>query len=84
MRHDRREVSFIVNKNFLESEFYKFLTENFHKFQQIEQNNQSIVWLYNIFQIMVQEIIKIKNALINKLIIYIKYRIKKIQKILMI
>ena len=63
MRQDRREVSFVVDKNFLESSFNKFLTDNFNKIQQIDRNNQSIEQLYNIFQIMAQEIIKLKNDL---------------------
>ena len=61
MRHDRRDVSFVVDKNFLESTFNKLLTDNFYKIQQINLNNQTIEQLYNIFQIMSQEIIKIKN-----------------------
>ena len=61
MRNDRREVSFIVDKNFLESTFNKFLYDNLQKIQQIAQNNRSIAQLYNIFQIMAQEITKIKN-----------------------
>jgi chromosome segregation ATPase len=63
LRHDRREVSFVIDKNFLESSFNKFLTEHFSKMQQIEQNNQNIGQLYNIFQVMAQEIIKLKNDL---------------------
>ena len=61
MKQDRREVSFLLDKNFLESSLNKFLTENFKKIQNIEQNNQSITQLYNIFQIIAQEIIKLKN-----------------------
>ena len=36
LKQDRREVSFQVDKNFLESSFNKFLTENFNKIQNIE------------------------------------------------
>ena len=68
MRRDIREVSFEVDEDFLNSQFNKFLTENFNRILQIsqnnqnnEQNNQSINQLYNIFQIMAQEIIKLKN-----------------------
>ena len=63
LKQDRREVSFQVDKNFLESSFNKFLTENFNKIQNIEKNNQSIMQLYNIFQIIAQEIIKLKGDL---------------------
>ena len=68
MRRDIRQVSFEVDEDFLNSQFNKFLTENFNRILQIsqnnqnnEQNNQSINQLYNIFQIMAQEIIKLKN-----------------------
>ena len=63
LKQDRREVSFQVDKNFLESSFNKFLTENFNKIQNIEQNNKSIMQLYNIFQIIAQEIVKLKGDL---------------------
>ena len=63
LKQDRREVSFKVDKNFLESSFNKFLTENFNKIQNIEQNNKSIMQLYNIFQIIAQEIVKLKGDL---------------------
>ena len=63
MRHDIRQVSFVVGEDFLNSQFNKFLTDNFKEIQQINQNNQSIGQLYNIFQIMAQEIIKLKNDL---------------------
>ena len=68
MRRDITQVSFKVDENFLNSQFNKFLTENFNRISQIgqnnqnnEQNNQSITQLYNIFQIMAQEIIKLKD-----------------------
>ena len=60
IRQDKKEVYFQVENNFLKSSFNKFLTENFEKIQNIEQNNKSIVQLYNIFQIIAQEIIKLK------------------------
>ena len=60
LKQDRREVSFQVDDNFLQSSFNKFLTENFNKIQNIEQNNKSIMQLYNIFQIIAQEIVKLK------------------------
>ena len=66
MRHDIRQVSFVVGEDFLNSQFNKFLTENFNRILQISQNNQNseqINQLYNIFQIMAQEIIKLKNDL---------------------
>ena len=63
MRRDIRQVSFEVDKNFLETLFNKFLFDNFQKIQQIDKSNQSIAQLYNIFQIIAQEIIKLKNAL---------------------
>ena len=61
MRRDIRQVSFEVDKNFLETSFNKFLFDNFQKIRQIDQNNQSIAQLYNIFQIIAQEIVKLKN-----------------------
>ena len=63
LKQDRREVSFKVDQNFLQSSFNKFLTENFNKIQNIEQNNKSIMQLYNIFQIIAQEIVKLKGDL---------------------
>ena len=63
LRQDRREVSFQVDENFLQFSFNKFLTENFNKIQNIEQNNKSIMQLYNIFQIIAQEIVKLKGDL---------------------
>ena len=63
LKQDRREVSFKVDQNFLQSSFNKFLTENFNKIQNIEQNNKSIIQLYNIFQIIAQEIVKLKGDL---------------------
>ena len=63
LKQDRREVYFQVDKDFLQSSFNKFLTENFNKIQNIEQNNKSIMQLYNIFQIIAQEIIKLKGDL---------------------
>ena len=66
MRHDIRQVSFVVGEDFLNSQFNKFLTENFNRILQISQNNQNneqINQLYNIFRIMAQEIIKLKNDL---------------------
>ena len=63
MRRDIRQVSFEVDKNFLETLFNKFLFDNFQKIQQIDKSNQSIAQLYNIFQIIAQEIVKLKNDL---------------------
>ena len=63
MKRDIRQVSFEVDKNFLETSFNKFLYDNFEKIRQIDQNNQSIAQLYNIFQIIAQEIVKLKNDL---------------------
>ena len=63
MRQDRREVSFEVDQNFLQSSFNRFLDQNFQKIQNIENYKQNIAQLYNIFQIMGQEIIKLKNDL---------------------
>ena len=60
LRENRREISFQVDENFLQSSFNKLLTENFNKIQNIEQNNKSIMQLYNIFQIIAQEIVKLK------------------------
>ena len=37
LKQDRREVSFQVDENFLQSSFNKFLTENFNKIQNIEK-----------------------------------------------
>ena len=54
MKRDIRQVSFEVDKNFLETSFNKFLYDNFEKIRQIDQNNQSIAQLYNIFQIIAQ------------------------------
>ena len=61
-------MGYTIVENFLNTQFNKFLTDNFNEIQQNEQNNQniaqnnrSIVQLYNIFQIMLQEIIKLKN-----------------------
>ena len=45
LRQDRREISFIVDKNFLETSFNKFLYDNFQRFGQIVQSNQSIAQL---------------------------------------
>ena len=59
LRQDRREVSFQVNQNFLQSSLNKFLQENFQKIQNIENNNQ-IGQLYNVFQILGQEKIILK------------------------
>ena len=63
MKRDIRQVSFELDKNFLESSFNKFLYDNFERIRQIDQNNQSIAQLYNIFQIIAQEIVKLKNDL---------------------
>ena len=65
LRRDIRQVSFEVDENFLQSSFNKFLQENFNKIQGFDQNNQSIAQLYNVFQIMAQEIIKLKSDLIQ-------------------
>ena len=65
LRQEKREVSFKVDQNFLESSLNKFLEQNFQKIQSIENNNQNIMQLYNIFQILGQEIIKLKDELIE-------------------
>ena len=64
MRQDRREISFKIDQNFLQSSLNKFLEE---KFQQIQSfgNNQNIENIYNAFQIIGQEIINIRNDLTN-------------------
>ena len=66
LRQDRREVSFQVNQNFLQSSLNKFLQENFQKIQNIENNNQ-IGQLYNVFQILGQEINNLKDDLTKAL-----------------
>ena len=43
LRENRKEVSFIVIKNFLEFTFNKFLYDNLQRIQQFDPNNQSIV-----------------------------------------
>ena len=63
LRQDRREVSFVVDQNFLQSSLNKFLEENFQRIQNIENNNQNIAQLYNIFQILGQEINKLRDDL---------------------
>ena len=63
MKTDKREVSFVVDSNFLQSSLSHFLEDNFKKIQNIEQNNQKIDQIYNVFQIMGQEINNLKNDL---------------------
>ena len=63
MRRDIRQVSFEVDENFLQTSFNKFLHDNFQKIQEFDQNNKSIAQLYNIFQIIAQEITKLKSDL---------------------
>ena len=63
MRQDRREVSFAVDPNFLQSSLYLFLQENFKKIQNIEHNNQKIEQMFEVFRIMGQEINNLKDNL---------------------
>ena len=63
MRTDRREVSFAIYPNFLQSSLNVYLQQNFKKIQNTEENNQKIEQLYNDFQIMEQEINKLKDDL---------------------
>ena len=63
LKQERKEVSFEIDQKFLQSSLNKFLEQNFKKIQNIENNNQNIMQLYNIFQILGQEIIKLKNEL---------------------
>ena len=63
LKQERKEVSFEIDQKFLQSSLNKFLEQNFQKIQSIENNNQNIMQLYNIFQILGQEIIKLKDEL---------------------
>ena len=77
LRLDRREVSFNIDQNFLQSSLNKFLEQNFQKIQNIENNNENIKQLYNIFQILGQEIIHLKDDL-NKAFTLQEDKINKI------
>ena len=63
LRQDRKEVSFKIDQNFLQSSLNQFLEENFKKIQNIEQNNQRIAQIYNVFQIIGQEINNLRDDL---------------------
>ena len=63
LRQERREVSFEIDQKFLQSSLNRLLEQNFQKIQNVENNNQNIAQLYNIFQILGQEITKLKEDL---------------------
>ena len=63
MRLDRREVSFEIDQNFLQSSLNRFLEQNFQRIQNSENNNQSLAQFHNIIQILGQEINNIRNDL---------------------
>ena len=66
LRQERKEVSFHVDQNFLNSSVYRFLEQNFQKIQNVENINQSIAQFHDICQFLGQEIINIRNAAIIK------------------
>ena len=68
LRQERKEVSFHVDPNFLNSSVYRFLEQNFQKIQNVENINQSIAQFHDICQFLGQEIINIRNDFSKALI----------------
>ena len=64
LRQERKEASFEVGQNFLESSFNKFLEQ---KFQQIQNNENRLIpaQLQNVLQVIGQQLIDLRNDVDN-------------------